>query len=78
MINVENSDAERLTKTRTILTSFFLGFFWKKKYLYTVIDYNDGIDNQSIILDLHRSIEKVQGIIYQRCLLVEKEKNNNR
>lgn len=44
MINVENSDAERLTKTRMILTPFLLGFFWKKKYLYTVIDYNDGID----------------------------------
>jgi hypothetical protein len=32
MANVENSDAERLTKTRMILTPFFLGFFWTKKY----------------------------------------------
>jgi hypothetical protein len=68
MSNVENSDAERLTKTRMILTPFFLGFFWKKKYLYTVIDYHDGIDNQSVILDLHRSVEKAQGVIYQRML----------
>jgi hypothetical protein len=66
--NIENSDAERLTKTRMLLTPFFLGFFWKKKYLYTVIDYHDGIDNQSVVLDLHRAVEKAQGILYQRML----------
>lgn len=72
MINIENSDAERLTKTRMFLTPFFIGFFWKKKYLYTVIDYNDGMDKQSVILDLHKSVEKVQGIIYQRMLSSKK------
>ena len=60
MKNIENSDAERLTKTRMILVPFFIGFFWKKKYLYTVIDYNDGRSDQSIVLDLHREVEKVQ------------------
>jgi hypothetical protein len=68
MKNIENSDVERLTKTRMILTPFFIGFLWKKRYLYTVIDYNDGLDDQSIILDLHRSVEKAQSIIYQRIL----------
>ena len=47
-----------------LLTPFFLRFFWKKKYLYTVIDYHDGIDNQSVVLDLHRAVEKAQAIIY--------------
>jgi hypothetical protein len=45
-----------------LLTPFFLGFFWKKKYLYTVIDYNDGLGDQSIVLDFHSSIEKAQSI----------------
>jgi hypothetical protein len=69
MKNIENTDAERLTKTRMILVPFFLGFFWKKKYLYTVIDYNDGLSDQSIVLDLHRGVEKVQQIIYRRMML---------
>ncbi len=69
MKNIENSDAERLTKTRMLLTPFFIGFFWKKKYLYTVIDYNDGLGDQSIVLDLHRGVEKVQAILYQRMIL---------
>jgi hypothetical protein len=69
MKNIENSDAERLTKTRMVLVPFFLGFFWKKKYLYTVIDYNDGLGDQSIVLDFHRSIEKAQALIYQRMML---------
>jgi hypothetical protein len=68
MTNIENSDAERLTKTRMFLTPFFIGFFWKKRYLYTVIDYHDGIDKQTVILDLHKSVEKAQAIIYQRML----------
>ena len=66
--NIENSEAERLTKTRMFLTPFFIGFSWKKKYLYTVIDYNDGIDDQSIVFDFHRSVEKVQGTIYQKMI----------
>lgn len=68
MTNIENSDAERLTKTRMILVPFFLGFFWKKKYLYTVIDYNDGLNDQSIVLDLHRGVENVQQILYRRMI----------
>ena len=66
--NIENSSAERLTKTRMLLTPFFLGFFWKKDYHYTVIDYNDGLDDQSIVLDFHRKMEKAQQIIYQKMV----------
>ena len=66
--NIENSDAQRITKTRVLLTGVIVGLLWKKKFLYTVIDYNDGIVDQTIILDLHRAVEKVQGIIYERML----------
>ena len=27
-----------------------VGLFWKKKYRYTVIEYNDGIQDQTVIL----------------------------
>lgn len=76
MKNIENSDAERLTKTRMLLTPFFIGFFWKKKYLYTVIDYNDGLDDQSIVMDIHRGIEKVQAILYAKMILAEGAESN--
>ena len=66
--NIENMEDKRITKTRAFLTPFFIGLFWKKNYLYTVIDYNDGRDNHTIVLDLHRAAEKAQGLIYQKML----------
>ncbi len=66
--DIENMEDHRITKTRAFLTPFFLGLFWKKHYLYTVIDYNDGRDIQSIVLDFHRSAEEAQRLIYERML----------
>jgi hypothetical protein len=71
--NIENQTAEHITKTRVLFTGL-IGLFWKKKYLYTVIDFNDGFDNQSVILDLHIDVEEAQQIIYQR--IVESRRAN--
>jgi hypothetical protein len=76
--NMENSDADRITKTRVFLTGPIIGLLWKKKFLYTVIDYNDGMVDQTIILDLHKSIEKAQTIIYQRILSSRKPSADER
>jgi hypothetical protein len=70
--NMENSDAERITKTRVFLTGPIIGLLWKKKFLYTVIDYNDGMVDQTVILDLHRSVQEAQTVIYQRMLASRK------
>ena len=43
-----------------------VGLFWKKKYRYTVIEYNDGIQDQTIILDFHKEANKAQKIIYNQ------------
>jgi len=53
-----------ITKTRVFLTGVFPGLFWKKKYRYTVIEYNDGIQDQAVILDFHKEANKAQRIIY--------------
>jgi hypothetical protein len=53
-----------ITKTRVFLTGVFPGLFWKKKYRYTVIEYNDGIQDQTVILDFHKEANKAQRIIY--------------
>jgi hypothetical protein len=72
--NIENESAERLTKTRMFLTPFCIGFFWKKDFHYTVIDYNDGIDNQSIVIDFHRKMVKAQQAIYQKITAARQSK----
>ena len=58
-------DEQRITKTRVFLTGFIVGLLWKKKFLYTVIDYNDGLMDQTIILDFGRGIEEAQHMIYE-------------
>jgi len=36
--------------------------------LYTVIEYNDGKDEQTIILDFDKKIEEIQPLVYQKML----------
>ena len=67
MITIENADAERITKTRVLLLGI-AGLLWKKKYLYTIVEYDDGIDKQTILLDFHRDVDKVQALIYRKML----------
>ena len=54
-----------ITKTRVFMTGI-VGLFWKKKYRYTVIEYSDGIQDQTIILDFHKEANKAQKIIYNQ------------
>ena len=54
-----------ITKTRVVMTGV-VGLFWKKKYRYTVIEYNDGIQDQTVILDFHKEANKAQKIIYNK------------
>jgi hypothetical protein len=54
-----------ITKTRVLVTGL-VGLFWKKKYRYTVIEYNDGIQDQTVILDFHKEAGKAQKIIYNQ------------
>jgi hypothetical protein len=63
--NVENMDEQRITKTRVFLTGFIVGLLWKKKFLYAVIDYNDGLMDQTIILEFGSGVEEAQRMIYK-------------
>lgn len=66
---IENQDEKRITKTRILLTGFIIGLLWKKRFLYTVIEYKDaaGID-QAIVLDFHRKADEAQQIIYRKMV----------
>lgn len=64
---LENQDEKRITKTRILLTGIIVGLLWKKKFLYTVIEYNDEANlKQAIVIDFHRKAEQAQQAIYQK------------
>ena len=54
-----------------------IGTMWKKKKVYTVIEYNDGIDTQSIVLDFEKHLEKKQPIIYQKMIAARTRRDEN-
>ena len=62
-----SQEDRHITKTRVFVTGV-VGLFWKKKYRYTVIEYNDGIQDQSVILDFHKEASKAQKIIYPKMI----------
>ncbi len=62
-----SQEDRHITKTRVLVTGV-VGLFWKKKYRYTVIEYNDGIQDQTVILDFHKEANKAQRIIYSKMI----------
>ena len=67
--NIENQDERRITKTRILLTGIIPGLLWKKKFLYTVIEYKDELDMEhAVVIDFHRDAEKAQQVIYERMV----------
>lgn len=71
--NLENMDEKRITKTRILLGGPIIGLLWKKNFVYTVIEYNDGLMNQSVILDAGKDAESFQRMIYARMLKVNRQ-----
>ena len=63
--NLGAQEDRHITKTRVVMTGL-VGLFWKKKYRYTVIEYNDGIQDLTVILDFHKEANKAQKIIYSQ------------
>jgi len=52
------------------------GLLWKKNYLSTVIDYTDENEEETIVLDYHGSVEKAQGLIYQKMIVTKNQSNH--
>jgi hypothetical protein len=73
--HVEGMEQQRITKTRVFMTGILTGLLWKKNYLYTVIDYIDENEEETIVLDFHTSAEKAQGLIYQKMIAAKKHSN---
>jgi hypothetical protein len=71
MTNIENMDDKKISAIRVVALGV-IGVLWKKKVVYTVIQYNDGVDEQTIMLDFGKEIDKIQPLIYQKMLVAKK------
>lgn len=67
MSRIENMEEKKISVSRVAALGI-VGALWKKKCLYTVVQYGDGIDSQTIVLDFGGKIDQVQPLIYQKML----------
>lgn len=80
MSNIENMDDKKISALRVVVLGLIflplaiVGALWKKKKLYTVIEYNDGIDNQQMVFDFDKNVETMQPLIYHKMLHSRLEK----
>jgi Short C-terminal domain len=68
MSNIENADEKKITAKRLFLVGS-LAFGWKKRDIYTIIEYLDGFNQkQSLVFDFGKNIQNAQRRIYDRML----------
>jgi hypothetical protein len=76
--NIENMDEQKISALRVVglglvfLPLAIVGAMWKKRHLYTVIQYKDE-DNQTIVVDFDGFIEEAQPLIYRKMLEFRKK-----
>jgi hypothetical protein len=66
--DIENADEKKISAKRMFLVGVF-AFAWKKKDVYTIIEYIDGFNQKQILVfDFGKKIEEAQRKIYDRML----------
>ena len=66
--DIENADEKKISARRMFLVGLY-SFAWKKKDLYTIIEYLDGFNQkQTLIFDFGKKIQEAQQKIYDRML----------
>lgn len=74
MTHIENADEKKISAMRVVLLGL-IGALWKKKHVYTVIQYIDALnEEQSLVFDFDKDIDKAQPIIYQKMLQAKTNK----
>jgi hypothetical protein len=64
IINIQNLDEEEISGYLFIGP---IGTWWKKNHRYTVIEYQNDTDTQTIVIDFEKNIDSAQPIIY-KCM----------
>jgi len=79
--NIENMDEKRISALRVVALGLIfvplaiVGALWKKKHVYTVIQYKDEISERTIVLDFGKKIDEAQPLIYHKMLESKKDKS---
>ena len=64
---IENADESKISAFRVAMFGI-VGGLWKKKHVYTVIQYNDEIGEKTIVMDFGNKIDEAQPLIYHKML----------
>ena len=67
MVNIESANEDKISAFR-VATLGIVGGLWKKKHVYTVIQYKDEIGEKTIVLDFGKQIDEIQPLIYHNML----------
>ena len=73
--NEMKRDAERLVYG-VIALPLALSYLWKKNHIYTIVEYDDGLDVQKIVIDFERNVNYAQALIYKKMLEYRKSKDS--
>ena len=79
MTNIQNMDEKKISALRVVglglvfVPLAIVGAVWKKKHIYTVIQYNDETGELTVVLDFGRFIDKLQPFIYRKMLEYRKK-----
>jgi len=71
IINIENMDDKKISADRVIMLGI-IGALWKKRHIYTVIQYKDKIEDQKIVLDFEEYVDSAQQFIYNKMIEARK------
>ena len=70
-------DTERLA-AGLLFPPAALAYLWKKDHIYTIIEYDDGVDIQKIVIDFENNANYAQGLIYKKMLESRKDNETNK
>jgi hypothetical protein len=71
MKNLENFDEKKISAKRVVALGL-VGAMWKKKHIYTVIQYQDEMDDHAIVVDFEKYLDEAQPLIYRKMLELRK------
>lgn len=75
MVKIQNANKEEIAG---FLFVGPIGTWWKKNHRYTVIQYKNDIDTQTIVIDFEKGIDSAQPLIYRRMIRFQQIRKANR
>lgn len=58
MMNIENPDQDKVSAFRVVMLGI-IGALWKKRHVYTIIQYKDEIGEKTVVFDFGNKIDKL-------------------